>query len=364
MRKLCRNVALLLSVAGAAPAYAQTATETAEASINATPGTLLPSGLGQFGDPVALRGLVFGVQAGLGSSSSSPTFGYDDLSVSLRWRPGTNAIGRRLSVLAGVADWHTPAFSRVYPDSLLDGLADADRLAAATSNSAAFGLSVILFGDRAPSPSQAEWARFKTTRDSLDKLIVNASQLRKAELEAERAQLKWTRYLRPVLRKPTLTVGALIQSEGFVAEAQARALDGYLVAAAGRGLLDAVFAYHRLEYLTDDVIARYANIASAGVFLDLADQPPVPVLGLSIGYGDYRFRELHELISEADVLQLTPHTRRLDVVLSLSGAPSQNGGPSAGVGLKFSRIRPEYGKRDNLLTIQFSTNFKLFSDGS
>jgi hypothetical protein len=175
----------------------------------------------------------------------------------------------------------------------------------------------------------------------------------------QRADLKWSAFLRPVLRQPTVMIGALIQTEGFTAEADARALDGYVVAAAGHGLIDGVVAYHRLEYLTQDVLPRYANIVSGGIFVDLANAPPVPILGLSIGYGDYRFRELHDLIPEAAQSQLTPRTERVDVVLSFSGAPSQNGQPAAGVGLKFSRLLPEFGERRNVLTVQFSTNFKL-----
>lgn len=342
------------------PGEAQAGAAAASPDIDATPGTLLPTGLAQFGDPVALRGLMFGVQAGLGAASTAGTFGYDGLSVNLRWTPGTNLPGRRFSLLVGVADWQAPAFSRVFPDSLLRDLVDPDVVAARTTNATAFGLSAVLYGNRTPSPDHPQWARLKPR---LDELTLQAAQeqgpLRRETILQRRDSLKWTGYLRPVLRAPTITSGVLLRTDGIATETDARAVDAFLVGAIGRGLLDLVAAVHRLAYLTTDELPRYANVGSAGVFLDLADRPPVPVLGLSVGYGVYAFRELHDLIPERSAVDLDPRTRRFDVVLSFSGAPSQDNRPVAGVGLKFSHVSPSLLESRNLLTVLFSTNFKL-----
>lgn len=345
---------------GVQPGQVQAGTREPSPEIDAAPGTMLPTGLAQFGDPVALRGLMFGVQAGLGASSAAGTFGYDGLSVNLRWTPGTNVLGRRFSILVGVADWQAPAFSRVFPDTLLRDLSDPDLVAARTTNATAFGLSAVLYGNRAPSPDHPQWARVKPRLDtlSLQAARVPGALMREAILQ-RRDSLKWAGFLRPVLRQPTVSTGVLLRTDGITTETDARALDGFLVGAIGRGLLDFVAAFHRLEYLTRDELPRYANVGSAGVFVDLADRPPVPVLGLSFGYGVYTFRELHEMIPDRPAVALDPRTQRFDIVLSFSGAPSQNNRPVAGVGVKFSRVSPSLLESRNLLTVLFSTDFKL-----
>src|SRR5205814_1759710 len=89
------------------------------------------------------------------------------------WTPGTNNIGQRISILMGLADWETPAYSAVFPATALAGVSNPDKVAAATTNAATIGMS-YRWGDRTPKPTSDRWKTLLPELQRLDLDIVNA----------------------------------------------------------------------------------------------------------------------------------------------------------------------------------------------
>ena len=112
--------------------------------VGATEGIPIPTGLSYFASADNYHNLTVGVQAGLGTGTTSSTFGYDNLAVTLQKQLGDNYIGKRLSFLVGFSDWRVPAYRKVFPDSVIDPLPDQERFAAQSGNSMAVGLSLSL----------------------------------------------------------------------------------------------------------------------------------------------------------------------------------------------------------------------------
>lgn len=359
MKILNKGVSIFALLLMPADAVAQRAISPDEVGV--TPGVPLTTGLGHFADPGNYHGLVLGIQAGLGASGNSDTFGYDDFSVSLRWIPGTNAIGKRISVLGGFSDWYTPAFRRVFPDSVIDPLADQERFAAASSNAASIGIS-FTFGDRVLG-REVSVPISKAVHDELQAIDTEYDQSgtsgpRRRELDEQRRAILTREARRTVMRAPSLTAGLLTRLTSFAEEADVEAFDAFAAAGYGRGLWDSSVAIHYLRYL-DNQFADDAWTAAAGVFLELSDGFPAPILGIATSYGRYRYQELHHVIPDAAEAIREPLTDRYDVVVSLSGAPARSDQPAAGFGVRYSRLNRSLLESRNVFSLVFSSNFKL-----
>ncbi len=153
-------------------------------------------------------------------------------------------------------------------------------------------------------------------------------------------------------------LGAFTRATGFSPQADVQSVDAFATGAAGSGIFDGVAAVHYLKSLESASLPGWAATGALGAFLDLADDPPAPVMGLSLGFGEYHYRELHEVFPDAPNLLLSPRVRRYDVVLSFSGAPSKGEKPVAGIGFRFSRVQPNLLPAKNSLQVMFSSNFK------
>lgn len=144
MKKLAVLIGILLILfRGITVSCAQTPEQVAAAKkAGVTPGVPLPTGLGFFTNPDNFHRFTIGLQAGvLGANTSSATFGYDNLSVSSKWRLGTNKFGRHLHVLVGFSDWREPAYRQVFADSVIAPLPKQDRFSAKSANAASVGLA-------------------------------------------------------------------------------------------------------------------------------------------------------------------------------------------------------------------------------
>jgi hypothetical protein len=359
VRRRAAAFAVIAAVAAgpAAPLAAQDPSQ----QTGLTPGVPLPSGVAHLADPTVLHGLTLGLQAGLGSGSRSTTFGYDNAAVTARWTPGTNAVGRRISLLFGVAEWHTPAYDNVFPDSLLDDLSNRDSLGAESTTAPLAGMSVVLFGDRAPSPTQPQWRTVFPQLQQFSLRMVQADgnpELQRA-IARERDAFLWQNFTRPVLRQPTVVAGVLTRLDGLEVESDVQALDAFVSGAAGRGIFDAVVATHYLRYFDETELPAHALTGSAGVFVDLSDTPPASVLGVTVGYGRYHYRELFQVQPAAPRVSLDPVQNRLDVVVSIAGAPSTSNESTAGIALRFTHLSGGPVSARNLLSLVVSSNFKF-----
>jgi hypothetical protein len=196
----------------------------------------------------------------------------------------------------------------------------------------------------------------------IDKQIVkafdNPQQLK--ILREERRKIKWMEFTRPALRSPVLTAGILTRVEGLTKVSKVQAFDSYIAMAAGVDIWDFSATAHYLKYLSDDKLPRDAISGSIGAFIDLSDDPPPPVLGLSIGYGYYRYNELHSIVPTSPEVSVSPNARRLDLILSISGAPDSGGGATAGIGFRVTRLIPSARPAQTIFSVVFSSNIKVF----
>ena len=65
-----------------------------ERRVDVLPGSEIQGGIGHFGDPTVLHGITVSLQAGFGASNRTNTFGFDTLTVSGRWTPGTSDLAK------------------------------------------------------------------------------------------------------------------------------------------------------------------------------------------------------------------------------------------------------------------------------
>lgn len=154
------------------------------------------------------------------------------------------------------------------------------------------------------------------------------------------------------------SLGVLFRLADFSTETDVQAYDLFATVAKGRGIVNVVGAVHYLYYF-DNTLPKSATTVAAGVYARLSDTGPTPVMGLTASYGHYAFRELHDVIPEAHKYDRNPHTDRLDVVLSYSGAPDKEKQTSAGLGIRYSRLMPSLLPAYNAFSLVFPSNFSL-----
>jgi hypothetical protein len=355
MKRPCRAFLCIVSVlAGAGSAHAEMP------KVGVTAGASLPSGLAHFADPTVYHGLTMGLQAGLGASDKSATFGYDGVVGSARYNiPDPNSFGNRISLMAGVADWYTPPLARVYPSS---ALTPEELLAGSVIvNALVIGMSLRLFGDRDPSAARNPklWEANHDRLASFDAAIVAATIANRPDevlrKSAERDDFVWRNILRPILRRPTLSAGALLRgglaSSSGGQPSTVSAVDGFLAFSLGKGVFDFSSVLHVLKTFDQELVLNYAFVGSVGGFIDLSDAPPPSVVGLSASAGFYQY-EPRSIATGG----IAPSTFRVDGVLSFSLAPVA--GYAAGIGLKYSHLSNSDVKNENQLLLLLSTDGK------
>lgn len=320
-----------------------------------TPGTLIQSTLGVFLDPNTPTGLTIRMDGALGPVGDKRTFGFDGLAVTSRITPGTNDLGRRLSLLVGAANWVSPAPAAIYPEAYRT---TADTATSGISvTSAMGGISLRVLGGR--NPTETDWDEFEGRLTNLVEATYQAESggQRRERQKAMEISL-WEEFYRPIFRRPVLQVGAVarlgtaeVQGENTLA-----AYDAFAVAAAGHDIWDFAAIVHFLRPLNDDPIARHAVSGSLAAFADLDDLPPVTTLGLEVGFGRFSYQERvrADLADPSLEARIEPVTDRLDVTLSFSGLQKTR---TAGVGFRYSRLKNSFGEDENRFLVLFSNDF-------
>lgn len=328
------------------------------------PGTLVQSTLGNFLDPTTPTGLTIRMDGALGPVGDKRTFGFNGFSVTSRMTPGTNELGKRLSLLVGAATWVTPAPATIYPEAyrLTSDTASSGR----SVTSAMAGLSVRLLGGRVPT--EADWERHNARISTLMVAVDSAGQVgggARRESADSLEKYLWQDFYRPISRRAVLQVGAVTRlgTSEIKGENTLAAYDAFAVAAAGRGILDFAATVHYLRPLNNDVLAKQAVSGSMAAFADLDDIPPVTTLGLEVAFGRFSYRERTRLAGADPSLaaRIEPTTDRLDVTLSFSGLQKTR---TAAVGFRYSHLRNSFGEDENQFLVLFSNDFLSALKGS
>lgn len=404
--------AISVSAAGQAPLIPDKQVPLKAEDVGATEGIPIPTGLSYFANADNYHNLTVGVQAGLGTSPKSPTFGYDNLAVSLQKQLGDNYIGKRLSFLVGFSDWRVPAYRKVFPDSVIAPLPNQERFASQSGNSLAAGISLSLgradglkltytAAQQVAAQARAqlldsdtyqplEEAARKTleeeiasTRQALSskKDGVSATDLLRKMVALEVARLseghrdkeyissskkaQWEAELRAVpaeIRRAQhqqfgFKAGTLVRAASLAQETSIEAFDAFISIAQGYKDVDFALASHYLGYL-DKKLPKHAVTLAGGAYVNTTTQGTSTV-GITVGYGWYTFSELYEVIPEARHLNKQPTTGRFDVVFSFSGAPGKDAQLPAGVGVQISHFTPSLLPASTTYSLLFSTNFSL-----
>ena len=372
--------------------------------VGATEGIPIPTGLSYFASADNYHNLTVGVQAGLGTGTTSSTFGYDNLAVTLQKQLGDNYIGKRLSFLVGFSDWRVPAYRKVFPDSVIDPLPDQERFAAQSGNSMAVGLSLSLGrGDglkliytadqQVAAQARAQLidsdtyqplddtARQKLEQAIADKVGMSTPELLRKMVALEVARLseghrateyissnkkaRWQEELRALpmaVRRAQhqqlgFKAGALVRAASVAEETSIEAFDTFVTIAKGYKDVDFAFASHYLGYL-DKKLPQHAITLAGGAYVNTTTTG-TSTLGVTVGYGWYTFSELYQVIPEARPLDKQPTTGRFDLVFSFSGAPGKDAQLPAGVGVRISHFTPSLLPASTTYSLLFSTNFSL-----
>lgn len=331
-------------------------------SARVIPGSSVASGIGQFGDASSLHGLVLGVQGGLGTWEDSQTFGQTSTSLSLQYTPGDETqFGGwlRLSVLLGGAQWVSPSPASVYPAASLSAAeieAAASGTESRTEESPLVGMA-LGFGSRSSETdlTAEEAAALGAATMAMHNEPAGSPEWRAARQRTR--ELLWKANLR-VLRSPVAKIGAFGRIDSLATKAPIQAFDTFAAGAWGRGMSDVTAAVHYLHYLDDRGIADHAWSGSLGAFLDLASAPPVPTLGLTASLGRYWFRARRYPSAEGTE-RTRPATTRLDVILSLSGAPATDATHTAGLGFRYGREWRHDGSRADQFLFLMTSNFRV-----
>ena len=206
------------------------------------------------------------------------------------------------------------------------------------------------------------------TKDLIDSMAAKPKPTEDVE-EAERkfeeglASVRRT-HLNALRTGGSFSAGGLLRLGGFSPDTDVQAFDLFattargFVLADGSSVVDFVFTLHHLAYVVDG-LPKSSTSLSGGAYIDLSGGYPAPVLGLTASYGTYRFSELHSVVPEAADLPQNPRVRRLDLGLSIAGAPDKSKQSGASVGIRYTRVNPSLLPSYNLWAVTFSSNFSL-----
>lgn len=226
---------------------------------------------GSFTDPVSSKGLS--LSSDLGLMESKQVFGYDALTFNARWVPGTNAIGSRISLQLGTANWFTPGLSEIYIDTILS---EEEKFQQSVTNSvwiAGLGISILrpnVFSNGKSEDLDQAFQKYKRNLDTLHVLITNAegNPLLVEKYEVEESRLLW-KIAREHARKSRWIVGGNFRLLNLGQSANVDVLDLYSTFARGKGSIDFSASLHYLAPREKSFLFRDAITISTGVFLDL-----------------------------------------------------------------------------------------------
>lgn len=319
------------------------------------PGSQLSNGSGFFTDPVATPGLSIAANGAIFASNKSNSFGYDATAFNVKWVPGTNALGRRINLQLGSANWYTPALSKIYKSEVLD---EKERLDAGESvNAWMFGIGIRLGSDRNIYKVEIKDNRLDELERKINK---ETSTITKKNLKSEYMLAKWE-YLREASRAPTLMIGAMCRLGELSTETNVKMYDIYATGAWGKGVFDCIVSTRYLAPLEQTFIVDGVRSTSIAFLLDLEDYPPINTLGLTLGYSQTQYVRKERILDNGSMISEQPNIEQLDVTLSFSNLLGETLKLPFGTGLALRYSKPYYlnsiSEQKHQISILFSTKF-------
>jgi hypothetical protein len=297
----------------------------------------------------------------IGSSTEPSVSGYDAFSISSRWVPGTNNIGKRISINFGASNWFNPAQSTIYKDSVLTY--DEKIKEAQNSNFVMAGLACQILDNR--DVSSKDYAVMKKERDELYLKLTAAKDsnntIRIREIENCIADLNWRKVIREKLRKPSWLIGGTFRLSDIGTETTIDVTDIYSSFAIGKGIFDYSASVHYIKPLEEGFMLDNAITGSMGFFLDLDDAPPISTFGIVFGIGNYTYIEKERLYNQGLDNELkftdTPSTIRYDITLSFSDIFQDSGPFGSSIAFRYSLLDHKSTNHESQFSILFSTKF-------
>jgi hypothetical protein len=320
-------------------------------------GTALQGGIGNYGDPTIHHGFTLSMNGGIGISKNQSVFGYDAFAINSRWVPGTNNVGRRIIITAGISNWFTPALSEIYSDTVLTMSEKLEKPITITNFMA--GIAFNLLKER--HPKEEDFKPFKGELDTLSQKAANAvTKIDSIEIEKEYKKLSW-QIVRHSMRKPSWIIGSSFRLTNLEGESNIDVFDLYSSFSIGKGIFDFTLTNHFISAQKNISVFKNAFTTNFGFFIDLDDNPPVNTLGIIFGYGYYNYNEKNrEIIKQGMpniIVNDKPLARRFDITLIFSNLFKSNNLFGNGFGIRYSRMDRKNFPLDNQISILFSTQF-------
>jgi hypothetical protein len=320
-------------------------------SLETVPGVSLQQG-GSFTDPVSSKGLS--LSSDLGLTESKQVFGYDALTLNAKWVPGSNPIGRRIFISIGTANWFTPALSELYPDTVLSMEERFQQSVTKPSWIAGLGITLL-------KPKPLKDADFKVVMNeikALDEKAENAALDEDQEKAEKESAAILSRFVFNQARKARWVVGGNFRLVELGESADIDVFDLYSTFARGKGRFDFNGTLHYITPRDRSLLLYDAITASAGIFVDLEDEPPVNTLAAIFRYGYYNFTKKERILDPmgAMVVGNQPFVRTFDATITFSGL-RDSGIFGSGLGFRYAvRWNPNF-ERQTEFAVLFTSKF-------